>query len=689
MEQLIIVKTEEELTELLKYIDTQEIIAFDTESNGLDEDADIIGFSVSADPELAYYVILKFWDKEKQELVSTALDALGRYAMERLQSKQLIMHNAIFDCNLVNRNYKIDLMPAVSVDTLMLAHLLNENRSNGLKELSAAYFGADAKKEQAEMAASVAANGGIAKINAKSARIEMYKADPDLIAKYGAKDALLTYKLMVLLVDELSQNQDLWKFFFEDETMPLLKGPTYDLNSTGLKVDMVQLNQLDSDLDHELLRLESKIHYEIADYVKDLYPGDKPKNTFSITSNEKIAWLLFIRLGCEFGKLTERGRIVAKDLIGEIPYSMKKKKQFIAACKEKELKAEKFLKADKDELEPFRTKFSWVNDLLEYKRLGKLKTTYVEGIKKRAKYNVIRPGFLQHGTTSGRYSSQNPNFQNLPRDDKRVKSCIVPRPGKVFVGADYSQLEPRVFASFSQDEALLRCFERGEDFYSVIGMEVWDIKDASAFKDDENAFSKKYKSLRQKAKTFGLAATYGTTPYKMIESMKGADGEKLTIEECQQILNDYFLAFPGVKKFMDESHKIVVATGQTLSRFGRPRRIPDAKALQSFGNFKHERLPYEYRNYLNLSVNHRIQSTGASIINRSAISLRQEFTRYNLDAKLVLQVHDELVVECKEEDAIKVSELMKKCMENTCQLPGIKLIADPVIGHNLAEIKGE
>lgn len=108
----------------------------------------------------------------------------------------------------------------------------------------------------------------------------------------------------------------------------------------------------------------------------------------------------------------------------------------------------------------------------------KLLSTYVEGIEERLQYGIIKPSYLQHGTMTGRYACRNPNFQNLPRDDQRIKQCVTARPGKVFVSADFSQLEPRTFASYSQDPRLMSAFDGTSDFYSVIGVEVYDKQDS-------------------------------------------------------------------------------------------------------------------------------------------------------------------------------------------------------------------
>ena len=687
MEKLVLIKDKKSLDDFMQdYLHKHKLYAVDTEATGLTEIDEIIGISLCAEDNTAFYIVIKSWNTEKQELESVLSIEDVLPLVKELSKLNLIMHNALFDCKLIHRSFGINLINCLKVDTLILSHLLDENRSNKLKDLCTNFFGEDAKKEQEELAASVTKNGGLAKINKKSFNIEMYKADADVIGKYGAKDALLTFNLAMLLVDQLSQDQDLWKFFFDDESMPLLKGPTYEMNTTGLKVDVQKLEKLEADLKFELLRLEESIYNDIHPYVKDKYPGTNKKNTFNINSPSQFSWLLFIQLGQEFKKLTPAGRALAKKMFGKIPYTISAKNQFIEAIKKEGGKPEKYIAADKAVISQLKDKYKWLQDFTTYKRLDKLQKTYVQGIKERVKYGVIHPSFLQHGTTSGRYSSKDPNFQNLPRDDKRVKECIISRPGKVFVGADYSQLEPRVFAYYSQDWALMKCFEIGDDFYSIIGARVYNKDNAALKKDGDNSFAKLYKNLRQNAKTISLSATYGTTAYKMVDSVTAEDGSRLTIQECQDIIDTYFREFPGVKAFMDGSHKEVVEYGLVKNLYGRPRRIPEAKVLKKYGKFSHHNLEYSLRNLLNLAVNHKVQSTGASIINRSAVALQKRLKKEFKDASIVLQVHDSLVVECKEEDAEKIAIIMKECMENTCYLDGVKLEAEPQIGKTLAEV---
>lgn len=707
MEQLKVLTEANQIDEVVEYLKDKEYVAFDTETTGLDKDSEIIGFSIGADMDLAYYIVLSYWDKEQSKLISLDTKTRVQELLAILKTKQLVMHNAIFDCFMVENNFKVKLIEHVHTDTMILGHLLDENRSNGLKELGVSIFGEDAKKEKIEMEASVKANGG----SLTQKCYELYKADPHILGKYGAKDAILTMKLFYTLITEL-YDAGLDSFFYEEESMPLLKGPTYDLNTEGLRIDKDKLQSLKQTLQAENLELQSYIFKEINKHIKDKYPGTNKTNTFNLNSSSQLSWLLFIKLNNEFNTLTNEGKFVCKSLGYKLPYAFTAKKQFIQSVtknigqkylkedvnkktKKKEIKEKKYREAHiyincgKGILTILAKKYKWVEALLKYRQNTKLLTTYVEGIEERLNYGVIRPSFLQHGTTSGRYSSRNPNFQNLPRNDKRVKSCIVARPGNVLVGADYSQLEPRVFASISKDVKLLECFNSGDDFYSVIGQEIFEKYDCSLKKDDEGSFAKKYPDLRDISKVVGLSSTYGTMARKMAPLINR------DTEGAQVVIDRYFAKFPGVYAFMAKSHIEAKKNGVVYSLYGRPRRIPKARFITStYGNLDHSELPYEARTLLNLAVNHKVQSTAASIMNRAAIMVWEAINHLNkvdnplwAKVKIVLQIHDELVLEGPKELEKQMIAILKDSMENAVELPEVKLIAEPKAGSALSELK--
>lgn len=708
METLEILKTKADCARLISYLDSlpeDAFIAYDTETVSTEHGTPVIGFSFAAEVDRAFYVVLSYWDTSSQKLVDLETKELAKDIVSRLNGRQLIMHNALFDCARTVENYGVELMPSVHTDTMILAHLLDENRACGLKELGAFLFGEDARQEQTEMKASVVTNGGCLTKD----RYELYKADCDLLAKYGAKDALLTLKVFYELVPQLIE-QGLDRFFYEEESMPLLRGPTYQLNSSGLSVNPQKIQTLQKELEAECMELRAYVEKEIFPHVKDKYPGTSKVKTFNIDAPKQLAWLLFVQLGNEFGRLTDAGREVCKALDMKLPYAPAAKRAFIREVtarkgevyaagawnpKTKKMGRPKviadwwhYTACGKGILTQLAPKYRWVEKFIEYKKSDKLLGTYVIGIQERMKYNTIRPSFLQHGTTSGRYSSRNPNFQNLPREDKRVKGCIEAGKGFIFVGADQSQLEPRVFASVSQDERLCKCFESGEDFYSVIGAPVFKKFHCGLTKKAPDSFAVQFPALRDKAKIIALATPYGRTASQMAEAMN------ISRDEAQEIIDDYFTAYPAVHKMMTDSHKMAMKDGVVYSLYGRPRRMPDAKLIgRRYGKLAHNELPYEARTPLNLAMNHRVQSSAASIMNRAAIEVcRRVDAAAEVDprwakVKIVLQVHDELILRGPEELAAEMCVLLKDCMENTVVLPGVKLEAEPKAAYCLADLK--
>lgn len=701
MEKLIIIRTVSELQRLQAYLADKDVISFDTETSGIEKESEVIGYSVCAEMDVGYYVITAAWNRDTQQLDYLPTKEATPAFMESLKGKSLIMHNGVFDCWMVENNYRVSLIESLHTDTMIMSHLLDENRKCGLKELAATLYGEESRTEQMEMRESVTANGG--QLTKKC--YELYKGDANLIARYGAKDAILTFKLFYTLVEQLLEQPDLLKFFYEDESMPLLRGPTYDMNTTGLAIDPKKLMDLQGSLEVECLETMAFVRKETSAYVKDKYPGTGKTNHFNPVANQQLAWLLFDKLDNVFNNVTEAGRDLCKALDLRLPYSNADKRRFIDAVKNakgqiyeksklntktgKMTRPKKvgdywqYLATGKETLGQFARKYAWAQKLLEFKKADKLLKTYVLGIQSRMKYGIIRPNFLQHGTTSGRYSCKNPNFQNLPRGDKRVKACVVARPGKILIGADYAQLEPRVFAYFSGDERLKACFERGEDPYSVVGIPVFGRHGCGLKKSDSNFFGKLHEAERDKSKVIMLAAPYGKQAGSLAPQM-GVD-----VHEAREIIRDYFDGFPSVKKMQLEFHEQAKVYGAVYSMFGRPRRMPLALEIPGlFGKTPHEELDYFWRSVLNLGVNHPIQSTGASIMNRAAIAVwKTSRERWGREVRVISQIHDELILEAPEALRDEVLNLLKECMEETTELPGVALVAEPKAAYNMADLK--
>lgn len=748
-ESLVVLRTEEEIDALADFISEPGFVfcSYDNETDGLPLSALVVGLSVSVDPEEAFYVVTREWlfDKTTTQVSCAHCEGTGlvkvkkkaepsvcavckgtkleeraefsncrlvelptRAAVLRLlaivKTKALITQNGTVDFNWTLRNYGVDLRGSSYADTMPMAHLINENRRVGLKDLGYTEFGESATVEQGEMQASVLANGGVWETK-RGGNKEMFKATWWLLGKYGAKDALLTLKLFYRFSEQLEE-QGLTDFFYE-ESMPMFKGPIYDLNTVGLRCDVAGFVKLQKDLEDECALLQSQIQAELAPYVAKEYPkgfGKKPKQ-YNIGSGQQLAWLLFTKLAQDWTKLTDAGRDLAKELLGKAPYNPSGRKAFERAIREsidekgRPLKLEKYLSTSAAVLAKYAYKYAWVDLLLRYKKAQKLLTTYAIGIQEKIEYGIIHPGFLQCSTTGNRLSSRGPNFQNLPREDKRIKSLIIARPGKVFVGGDQEQIEPRVFASFSGDERLLACFASGQDIYSVIGIDTFGKHECTPYKSGPGSFGETWPLLRQVAKVVMLAATYGITAFKLTDMLnmqaprKGGEGP-WTIEEVQDIINRYFEAYPNIRQLQEKYHALAIANGVVFNLFGRPRHIPAAKVIKNFGKkTKAADLPYEFRTLLNNSVNFPIQGTAGSILNRILIAIYAKCRELEAtdpawaEVHIVGQVHDEAWMEGPEHLAQPMVEVMKYAMENAVTLPGVALKCQPKVGRTIAELK--
>jgi DNA polymerase I-like protein with 3'-5' exonuclease and polymerase domains len=351
--------------------------------------------------------------------------------------------------------------------------------------------------------------------------------------------------------------------------------------------------------------------------------------------------------------------------------------------------------------------------LMDFKQLNKLLSTYVEGILERQINGIIYTSMLQFGTTSGRYSSRNPNLQNLPKpvDPKEaqeagisplvlkylnnIRKGFIAGVGRKLVDADYNALEPRCFAHMSGDETLRNVFRNGEDLYSRVAIDVFAIPNVSAFKKDANYLGNVSKEKRQKSKVFCLAVPYGAEEARIAEAMN------VKWDEAGEIIANYLNAYPNLKKYMAQCNREAKAQGYVKTEFGRVRHLQRAKDLYDMYGDKlldwkwakreEERLglPYtklrrEYKNCLNNAKNFKIQGLAAHIVNRSMIALAKAIKEEGLDAYIALQVHDQVIVIAAESCAERVRQLMKRCLENTITI-SLPLPAEPAIADNMAD----
>jgi len=713
---------------LIPWIQSTDILAFDTETTGLNVRKEkVIGFSLS-DGQKSHYVIHLEWDGTK--LIEIVPLAECMQVLKELQGKKLIVANGSFDGRIVFQYFGVNLIPSFYADVLLMAHMCNENlRSYALKSLGTMYLGQDASAEQAELKQHLKDKGAGAK--------EYYKADSTILGKYAEKDAALTYKLYEYFLPQIKAD-NLESFFFTEETMPLYKEVTIPMEMHGVALDMPLLLKTKSEIENEISEVEYKIQSELGPILGEFEDWFYDDN-FKPSASGKFAQKVIVKYNLP-AKLTPGGKYstagldmknriaaMSKEEIRDIQKDMALDeglkyvlnlqspsqlcKIFFSILKEKPISFteqgapqvnEGFLLSMKD-------KYSWVDTLLTYNRLTKLHGTYMVRFVDEQEDGIFYPSFLQNRTVSGRYGS---DFQQLPRPIEKddldfnrpetkytniIRQFFISRPKKIIVDADFTSLEPHCFGHASTDSRLQDIFNKGMDFYSTIAIGAENLEGYSADPTAENYLGKKGKSIRQKAKSYCLGIPYGMTPYKLHKDLKISEAE------AQRIHRGYFQAFPDLKKWYDESIKEACLNGQVRTEYGRIRRFPTLKeSFAKYGNIlfdslelwkQYHDIPGEYKemkrlarectNERNNGINFKIQGLAASITNRACIQIARRLK--GLDAIIIAQVHDEIVVESEESISSEVSKIVQEEMESFKLT--VKLKAPPSYGYNLKDAK--
>lgn len=735
-----IITTQEGVVELANYIKNGNIIGFDTETTSVNPRTGmIIGFSVSADIGEGYYFPTRIWNVEDQQLQDLEIggkkcDDIAKQLITLLKGKKLVTHNGSFDIRYVKNFYGIDLRDDLYCDTMLLTHTLREDGPFGLKPLAIELqheLGIDAEKEANEeqllMKENIKKNGG----QATKENFEIYKADMQLLGNYAAADTDLTLRLMTHFLPILKE-QELWDFFFVDEVMPLYKTVTIQMEEVGTELDMDLINETKKNIVVDLAKLEAEIISELmaipqakewvmvkatkafppkkrgrfADKLREIMPFSiQGVNDFMESGDPKdLDPKDAMKVSLDLWKEKEGNylNISSKQQLGEIVFKYMKIKPLSQTRKGTD-------QFNDDMIEELSKKFSWAAKLRDYNKLTKINSAYIDRFVDGNENGRYYWYFKMHGTTSGRFSS---DCQQMPRvlEEGEVSDLVLKynnilrsflKAGKTrkYIICDQSSLEPRVFASVSNDPNLINVFLHNEDLYSRVAIQAFKLKGMSANKNDDNYVKKVKPELRQKAKSIALAIPYGAGAYRIGQSLN------IHINEAQRLVDGYLEGFPELAKWMCDSDLRAKTFGFIKNKTGRIRHLDRVKAIyekfedsliepKAFGMIKRMcktqqqtdqimRLRMEYKNGLNNCRNFQIQSLAASIMNRSAIAIHKEFKEKGLDAYIELQIHDEFVINCEETVAEKVSQIVKYHMENTVSI-ATGLVAEPNITENFA-----
>ena len=422
----------------------------------------------------------------------------------------------------------------------------------------------------------------------------------------------------------LKADADLWNLYNEVE-LPLVE-VLRDMEAAGVRIDVAKLKQAETALTEELNELEQRI-YALA--------GEP----FNINSPRQVGELLFDKL-----------QLDAKAKKNEVnrTFTVKKSKNGQYSTSEEVLVA-------------LKEKHAIVGLILDYRELKKLISTYIATLPSYiAADGKIHTTYNQTVTATGRLSSSNPNLQNLPIRSERgrfIREAVIPDDGCLFLSADYSQIELRLMAHFSQDEHMLAAFRSGQDIHAATAAKIYGLPIDQVTKDQ-----------RRKAKTANFGIIYGISAFGLAQQLD------CSRTEAKQLIDDYFAAFPRVIRYIESQKELARQKGYAETLFGRKRYLPDIHSqnatVRSFAE----------RN----AVNAPIQGTAADIIKMAMVSIHRRLKEEGLKAQMIMQVHDELNFNVPSAEIERVREIVVSEMQNAVHL-SIPLIAECGVGENWLE----
>jgi len=450
-------------------------------------------------------------------------------------------------------------------------------------------------------------------IGSGAKQISMSQVDIKQATDYACADADMTLRLAESLEKELNQ-QGLWRLFAEIE-MPLVP-VLLDMERNGVAIDAELLGSMSQNLGEQVAELEGIIYSQAG-------------HEFNINSPQQL------------------GRVLYDEL--QLPTTRRGKGRY---------------STEASVLEEFRKDYPIAGNILEYRQLTKIKSTYIDALPAlvNPKTGRIHTSFNQTRTATGRLSSSEPNLQNIPIRGElggQVRQAFIATRGSYLLGGDYSQIDLRALAHLSQDPGLLSAFQHDEDIHAATAAQIFGVE-ASRITAD----------MRRLAKTVNFGVIYGMSDYGLEQATE------LSREEAARFIVAYFEKYPGVRKYLDATKEQARQSGYVQTLMGRRRFIPDINSSNRQVREGAERM----------AINMPVQGTSADIIKVAMINLHREMVRRRLQSKMLLQVHDELVFEVPEEEMAVMRRLVPEVMSAAMELK-VPLKVDTKEGKNWGEMK--
>lgn len=420
--------------------------------------------------------------------------------------------------------------------------------------------------------------------------------EQEKLAEHAARKAQAVWQLKPILDEKLDENE---QFALYKELELPLAAILGTMESDGVKVDKQILVEMGHDLEIKLQSIEQDI-YQLA--------GEK----FNINSPKQLGVILFEKIGLTPLKKTKTGYSTAADV-----------------------------------LEKLASEHEIIEQILHYRQLGKLNSTYIEGLLKEIheEDGKIHTRYQQALTSTGRLSSINPNLQNIPvrlEEGRKIRKAFVPsHPDWVMFAADYSQIELRVLAHMSEDKNLVEAFNHDMDIHTKTAMDVFHVEKEEVTSD-----------MRRAAKAVNFGIVYGISDYGLSQNLD------ITRKEAATFIEQYLNSFPGVKDYMDDIVRDAKQKGYVTTIMNRRRYLPDITSSN-----------FNIRSFAErTAMNTPIQGSAADIIKKAMIDMAQRLKDENMQTKMLLQVHDELIFEAPKEEIALLEKIVPEVMENAIKL---------------------
>ncbi len=590
----------EEVQRLIDQAQKAKLLVLDLESDHQDPmRGKIVGVALCFSPPQAHYLPLAHQAPGAPNLSPKALELLSQLFEDPRIPK--VGHNIKYDLILLKRHgYSLE---GLAGDTMVASYVLDPTRrTHGLDELAEEILGH-------HMISYKEVTSGLPRgENFASVPVEQAKT-------YACEDAHVTFLLY----------QHFWPRLKEEGLLELYQRIEHPLiqvlarmEMAGIRIDLAYLEGLAQRMAAELKELEERI-YALA--------GER----FNLNSSAQLGAILFEKLKLPTVKRTRKTRAYSTDT---------------------------------EVLEALSSQHELPRLVLRYRTLAKLKSTYVEALPRLVNPETgrLHTSFNQTVTATGRLSSSEPNLQNIPvrgEEGLQIRRAFVPEQGWVFLSVDYSQIDLRVLAHYSQDETLIKAFKQGEDIHRRTAAEVFGVPPEMVTPE-----------MRRLAKTINFGIVYGMSAYGLAKELK------IGRREAQAFIERYFARYPGVKKYMEEIVAQAREQGFVTTLFGRKRPLPDINSPNRVAREFAERT----------AINTPIQGTAADIIKLAMITIDQELIRRGLRARMLLQVHDELLFEVPEEELEELKTFVRDSMEKVVEL-AVPLTVNLAVGKNWAEAK--